>query len=124
MLWQSGSGAILGLAGDAADGFTMVRISGHAPLPMDGFTLMIDRLDATSCGLWTADGYVSTPPVLVTSHPLGTPMDLEVPRQRQRWQDLLLAANKRTPDWRARIRAGHPDESCPVPQCAKVVASP
>ena len=119
VIWRSGSGAILGLVLDPADGLARVRINLHDPLDFDGHVLLFDSLDATSCGLWTSDGYTSSPPVLVTSHPAGTDFGEAIAVLRPRLKVLLAAAHETAPGWRDIVRPGHPTQPCPVAQCGR-----
>lgn len=118
VVWMSGSGALLLIAGDSAYGFVAQRSNAFDPMPIDQHALHFTQLDASSCGMWAVGPhwYRSSPPVLVTAHEADRATE-ELPAVRDRWEHLLRRAHDDDPQWRTRVREGHPRTRCPAPEC-------
>lgn len=120
VVWRSVSGAVMTLAniGSAGGVDTVgIRNNPHDPFDADGLPLVLGRIDATSCGLWSPTGYRSSRPVTV--HVLERADDADGGAGSEDWQRTLRAvADKEAPHaWMEQVPDGHPHEPCPVAHC-------
>lgn len=124
LLWRSVSGAVLSLANVGTRGgvdVVGIRNNPYDPFDTDGLPLVLGRIDATSCGLWSPTGYRSSRPVTV--HVLERADDADGVVASEDWQRTLRAiADKDAPHaWLEQVPDGHPREPCPVAHCPVVL---
>lgn len=126
VLWRSVSGALLVLANVATDGgidTVGIRRNRFDAFASDGVPLVMGRIEATSCGLWSPHGYSSSRPVTV--HAYRPDDDAADPDElyevwKARMQELAESDDPHA--WLRQVPDRHPDEPCPVAHCPVQVA--
>lgn len=127
VVWRSVSGAILSLTRVHSDGGTDtvgIRSNPHDRFDTDGLPLVLGRIDATGCGLWSPTGYRSARPITVHVLDASDDADAATAAAFADWRRTLdsLADPAAPHAWLEQVPPGHPDQPCPVAHCPLALA--
>ena len=122
VVWRSVSGAILSLTRVWRHGGTDtlgIRNNAHDPFDTDGLPLVLGRVEATSCGLWSPTGYRSARPITVHVLDPSDDADAATAEAFADWRRTLDSLVDRAAPhaWLEKVPPGHPDQPCPVAHC-------